>query len=109
MLRDKTVFLFGTAGFGGSSEYFKQILDRVKVHLDGSVLVAGEFMCQGKMQDSVLEQYQKMLLDGTETAHVNAMIDNFYKAASHPDLSDDKMLKTALSKIEKHIIKEWLI
>lgn len=29
----KRVFLFGTCGFGGSQEYFDQIIERVKEHL----------------------------------------------------------------------------
>ena len=40
-LRGKQVFLFGTAGFGGSEDYFARILDRVEQCLDSSNMVAG--------------------------------------------------------------------
>ena len=52
-LKNRKVFLFGTAGFGGSDEYFKKILSRVKQSLDLSSVVVGENMCQGKMPQSV--------------------------------------------------------
>lgn len=45
----KRVFLFGTCGFGGSQEYFDQIIERVQEHLPQTAELAGAFMCQGKM------------------------------------------------------------
>lgn len=47
-LKNKEVFLFGTAGFGGSKEYLKKILLAVKENLDTMNHVIGSFMCQGK-------------------------------------------------------------
>ena len=35
-LKGKRIFLFGTAGFGGSAEYFEQILAAVQKSLDES-------------------------------------------------------------------------
>ena len=52
-LRGKEIFLFGTAGFGGSAAYFRKILDHVKQSVDPSNTVVGEYMCQGKMPQSV--------------------------------------------------------
>ena len=48
-LKGKRVFLCGTAGFGGSAEYFEQILAAVQKSLDESNTVIGTYMCQGKM------------------------------------------------------------
>ena len=48
-LRDKRVFLFGTAGFGGSAPYFEKILAATRKVLDGSNTVIGSCRCQGKM------------------------------------------------------------
>ena len=42
----KRVFLFGTAGFGGSAPYFEKILAATRKALDGSNTVIGSFMCQ---------------------------------------------------------------
>lgn len=52
-LHGKRVFLFGTAGFGGSAPYFEKILAATRKALDGSNTVIGSFMCQGKMPVSV--------------------------------------------------------
>ena len=54
-LKNKKIFLFGTAGFGGSDEYFEKILGQVKQSIDSSNVVIGEYMCQGKMPQSVRE------------------------------------------------------
>ena len=59
-LRDKRVFLFGTAGFGGSAPYFEKILAATRKALDGSNTVIGSFMCQGKMPMSVRQRYEAM-------------------------------------------------
>ena len=48
-LREQKIFLFGTAGFGGSKEYFSRILEQVKGHIPDENTVIGTFMCQGKM------------------------------------------------------------
>ena len=41
-LRNKKIFLFGTAGFGGSDAYFEKILGQVKQSIDASNTVIGE-------------------------------------------------------------------
>ena len=47
-LKNKKIFLFGTAGFGVSEEYFQRILNNVKTSIDASNTIVGEYMCQGK-------------------------------------------------------------
>ena len=92
-LRNKKVFLFGTAGFGGSEAYFKGILDKTKEPLDASNTVVGEFMCQGKMPQSVRERYVKTKEQPNHMPNIDAMIENFDKALSHPDEDDLNALK----------------
>ena len=48
-LKNKQIFLFGTAGFGGSDIYFRKILNQVKQFVDASNVIFGEYMCQGRM------------------------------------------------------------
>ena len=36
-LKNKKIFLFGTAGFGGSEAYFQQVLGKVKESVDESI------------------------------------------------------------------------
>ena len=73
-LTNQKVFLFGTAGFGGSPEYFEQILKRVSENLG--------------------DRYEAM----EESPRRTAMLQNFDQAVSHPDQQDLENLKTALTK-----------
>ena len=92
-LRGKKVFLFGTAGFGGSAAYFQKILDHVKQSVDPSNTVVGEYMCQGKMPQSVRDRYIKMKAQPEHPANIDALIENFDSALSHPDEDDLERLR----------------
>ena len=59
-LKNKKIFLFGTAGYGESKKYFEGIINNVKKNIDSSNTIIGTFMCQGKMPLSVRERYEKM-------------------------------------------------
>ena len=52
-MKNKQIFLIGTAGFGGSDIYFRKILSQVKQFIDASNVIVGEYMCQGRMPQSV--------------------------------------------------------
>lgn len=90
-VNSKKIFLFGTAGFGGSQEYFDKILSAVKGNISESCETAGEFMCQGKMPPTVRKRYEAM----EETAQKHILIANFDAAASHPDSNDFANLEAA--------------
>lgn len=96
-LHDKKIFLFGTAGFGGSDDYFQAILGRTKESIDNSNTVIGTFMCQGKMPQSVRDRYIKMKEQPNRMPNIDQMIGNFDKALSHPDENDLKALKKAVT------------
>lgn len=85
-LRGKQVFLFGTAGFGGSPEYFAQILQRVRANLNDSNQLIGSYMCQGKMGVGVRKRYESLL--PTDPEKFRPLLDNFDRALSHPDPED---------------------
>lgn len=85
-LRDKKVFLFGTAGFGGSEDYFSRILSKVTENLDSSNTVVGTYMCQGKMSFAVRNRYVNMQERMPEK--VKGLIENFDHALTHPDNQD---------------------
>lgn len=87
-LAGKRVFLFGTAGFGGSPEYFERIADRVRGHLPADAEYLGFAMCQGKMGPGVRARYEAMLAENPDDARAQAMIENFDAAVSHPDDAD---------------------
>lgn len=93
-LKNKKIFLFGTAGFGGSQEYFQKVLGQIKESIDSSNTIIGEYMCQGKMPQSVRERYVKMKEQPNHMPNLDMMIKNFDSALSHPDKNDlDKLRK----------------
>lgn len=92
-LKGRKIFLFGTAGFGGSAAYFQKILDHIKQSVDPSNTVVGEYMCQGKMPQSVRDRYMKMKAQPEHPANIDALIDNFDRALSHPDEDDLERLR----------------
>ena len=96
-LRNRKIFLFGTAGFGGSKTYFQAILDKTKAFIDDSNTVIGTYMCQGKMPLSVRERYVKMKEQPDHMPNIDAMIENFDKALSHPDANDLEKLANLVS------------
>ena len=99
-LKGKRVFLFGTAGFGGSAEYFEQILAAVQESLDESNTVIGTYMCQGKMPMTVRQQYEKMLQQPNHAPNLEMLIENFDKALAHPDAADLEKQKKKAAEVQ---------
>ena len=94
----KEVFLFGTAGFGSQPAYFQAVLGRVKEKLGAGCTVTGSFMCQGKMPQAVRRRYEAMLAAPGHAPNVEAMIENFDRALSHPDAADLAQLAQAVAR-----------
>ncbi len=105
LLRNKKIFLFGTCGFGGSEAYFDRILTNVKSNIDSSNEVIGEYMCQGKMPSSVRERYLKMKESDNCPPNIDALIDNFDRALSHPDEKDLEKLSQIVLQTLSNVIK----
>lgn len=105
LLRDKKIFLFGTCGFGGSEAYFERILTNVKNNIDPSNEIIGEYMCQGKMPSSVRERYLKMKESDNCPPNIDALIDNFDRALSHPDEKDLEKLSQIVLQTLTNVIK----
>lgn len=87
-LAGKRVFLFGTAGFGGSASYFERILGNVQQHLPADAVLVGTAMCQGKMAPGVRARYEAMLAENPEDGRARAMLANFDAASTHPSDED---------------------
>ena len=98
-LKNKKIFLFGTAGFGGDEEYFKEILANTKKSINGSNITIGEYMCQGKMPQTVRERYIKMKSLPNPVPNLDMLIENFDRALSHPDENDLKRLRLSVEKL----------
>lgn len=95
-LKNKRLFLFGTAGFGVDTAYFDAILARVQAVPDGSNTVIGTYMCQGKMPPSVRARYEAMRTLPAPPENLDALIENFDRARSHPDADDLDRLRAAV-------------
>lgn len=97
-LEHQNIFLFGTAGYGGSQDYFEGILSRVKTHINDTNHIVGSFMCQGKMPLGIRKRYETLAQSQPET--FLPMIENFDKALSHPSQDDLATLKEHLLHIK---------
>lgn len=99
-VKNKKIFLFGTAGFGGSAAYFQKILLRVQENLDAGNQVIGTFMCQGKMPLSVRQRYEKMKEQPNPAPNLDMLIANFDCALTHPDAQDLQRLQEAVCAVQ---------
>lgn len=97
-LKNKKVFLFGSAG-AGSEDYLNMVINNVKGELDGSCEVVGEFMCQGKMQQGVKARYERMLEEKPGDEEILRLIKNFEEALNHPNEDDLTRLKNKVKEV----------
>lgn len=86
-LHGKKVALFGTCGMGGSSEYFKQVENRVSVFVPEDNEYLGCFLCGGKMMPQVLDRYKQMQAIN-DSAQIRTMIAAYEEGMLHPDEKD---------------------
>ena len=94
-LKNRKVFLFGTAGFGDSQTYFDGILEAAEDNLSETNEVVGSFMCQGRMPEAVRRRYESMM--EKEPERMAMLIRNFDNALSRPDEKDlEGLLEAAL-------------
>lgn len=96
-LVDKEVFLFGTAGFGGAPAYFEGIVQRTRRCLPAGNALIGAYMCQGRMPAAVRARYERMLASPSPAPNLRELLDNFDRAASHPDGADLERLIHAVA------------
>lgn len=103
-LKNKEIFLFGSAGFGMTQAYFDDVLSKTKEYIDDTNKIIGEFMCQGKMKPVVREKYEAMLKkaedsnDEKTVKTAKMLIENFDLAKSHPDMDDLMKLSDKVAK-----------
>lgn len=92
-LKNKKISFFGTAGFGGSADYYEKIFDNVKSNIDSSNEILGSFYCQGKMPEQVRMRYLKLLSQNPDDERLKLSLENFDRALSHPDKDDIENIK----------------
>lgn len=93
-LDGKNVFIFGTAGYNNTQEYFDGILDSVKAHVPSSNTIIGTYMCQGKVSDNKQASIKQTMPEKYEL-----MKDNLAESVNHPNEADIKSLISELDKV----------
>lgn len=87
-LSGKQVFLFGTAGFGGSAEYFDRVLGAVEKHLPDDAELLGTAMCQGQIAPASRGRWEAALAKDPEDKRAKMMLATYDAAAGHPTEAD---------------------
>lgn len=99
-IQNKKIFLFATAGFGGSKEYFDTLKERIIGVIPNSNIIVGSFFCQGKMPERVKSRYLQLITENPEDKNLKVSLQNFEQAKTHPDIEDKnnliKIIKTEL-------------
>lgn len=98
-LEDKKIFLFVTAGYGISDEYYQNLRKRIVSIIPKSNEIIGSFFCQGKMPDAVKEKYISLIKEHPDDKNLKVSLENFEQAKTHPDENDKKRLLEEIKKI----------
>lgn len=101
-LHDKKIALFGTAGFGGSEDYYASLAKRFFDAIPEDNKVLSYYYSQGRMPSSIRDRYVSMLTKNPEDKNLKVSIENFDEAQSHPDKKDVEDVK----KFAKEVIQE---
>lgn len=93
-VKNKKIFLFGTAGYDDTSEYFEKILTAVKENVDSSNTIVGEFMSMGKVSAGKQKAIAEM-----DQAKFDSMKAKLDQAESHPNQADLDKLAALVSAV----------
>ena len=66
------------------------------LRMNVSNVIVGEYLCQGRMPQSVRERYLKMKDAPDHPANLDVLIQNFDCALSHPNADDLERLRQAV-------------
>jgi len=93
-LSGKKVFIFGTAGYDNTKEYFDGILEGVKANVPESNTIIGSYMCQGRVSDAIQDKIKKAMPDKYE-----AIKDKLAESLNHPNEDDVNLLVAEVEKV----------
>ncbi|MEG0393100.1 flavodoxin family protein [Anaerorhabdus sp.] len=94
-MRDKKVFLFGTAWFQKTQTYYDRIIKIVRSSVYPGNKVIGDFMCQGKMPLLIKNKCEKMDRK-TAKFDIDLFLKGFDETLLHPNESDFKHFERIL-------------
>jgi flavodoxin len=86
-LRNQNVALFATLGAYPDSEHAAKSMANAAALLDGSNTLAGSFICQGKVNPKLIEQFKNLPEDHPHGMNAERRARHL-EAAKHPDAAD---------------------
>ena len=98
-IKNAKVAYFGTAGFGGSEEYYEKLFERIKTNIYDSNKILGKFFCQGKMPMQIRDRYVDLIKEHPDDKRLKVCVENFDKALTHPDKKDIQNVKKWIKEI----------
>ncbi len=87
-IQNKPVALFATLGAYPDSEHAASSLKNAAAFLDVSNQLVGNFICQGKIDTKLIEQFKNMPSGNHPHAATPERMERYKEAAKHPDAGD---------------------
>ena len=84
-LKNKRIALFGTSGFAEYKEYLKGVVEKVKENISPENEVVGDFMCKGRINQKVKEEFEK---NAKNEKDIELMLKSYDSSFSHPNIRD---------------------
>ena len=101
-IENKPVALFATLGAYPDSEHAADSLKNGAAFLAGTNRLAGTFICQGKIDPRLIEQFRTMPADHPH-APTPERLARYQEAARHPDEGDLQAAQAAFTAIKKQL------
>lgn len=98
-IHGKKIFVFGTCGFGGSDNYFKQLFERTMKYINEDNEIVGYYFCPGKISETIKNKYDKILETNPNDLKTVKMLNNFNAVSSRPNDDDLDKFEQMVRKI----------
>lgn len=92
-IHNKNILLFGTLGAEDTGDYYGSIKEKVEGIIDKDNKVLGHFLCQGKINEKLVERYKEMLKENPSNIKIKKQIERYKRASTHPDSKDMNNVK----------------
>lgn len=99
-LHGKSVFVFGTCGFGADEAYLEKIGKNMLSCVPEDNEILGTFICPGKIDDAYREKYEAMKNEEETRVEGEKMLQNFEDVKTHPSEEDFMNLEMKLCTLD---------